>query len=144
MDKKIVAKLLNGGYIEQRGKTSGTYYILGKEYYELAGRLTDYSKITDWDENQAFTMIASFLKNNASAKMGDFVNLLSGNLSRKQIRTYIEKMVDNGMLTFEGEAKKRTYSLNRKYKDEMALINKAVEIGLIEIREQTKGRKNGQ
>jgi ATP-dependent DNA helicase RecG len=144
LDKKIVAKLLNGGYIEQRGKTSGTYYILGKEYYELAGRLADYSKITDWDENQAFTMIASFLKNNASAKMGDFVNLLSGNLSRKQIRTYIEKLVDNGMLTFEGEAKKRTYSLNRKYKDEMALINKAVEIGLIEIREQTKGRKNGQ
>ena len=144
LDKKIVAKLLNGGYIEQRGKTSGTYYILGKKYYELAGCLADYSKITDWDENQTFTMIASFLKNNASAKMGDFVNLLSGNLSRKQIRTYIEKLVDNGILTFEGEAKMRTYSLNRKYKDEMALINKAVEIGLIEIREQTKGRKNGQ
>ena len=144
LDKKIVAKLLNGGYIEQRGKTSGTYYILGKEYYELAGRLADYSKITDWDENQTFTMIASFLKNNTSAKMGDFVNLLSGNLSRKQIRTYIEKLVDNGILTFEGEAKMRTYSLSRKYKDEMALINKAVEIGLIEIREQTKGQKNGQ
>ena len=44
LDKKIVANLLNAGYIEQRGKTGGTYYILGKDYYEMSGRLSEYSE----------------------------------------------------------------------------------------------------
>jgi len=144
LDKKIVAKLLSRGYIEQRGKTSGTFYILGKDYYELAGRLADYSRITDWDESQAFTMIASFLKNNTSAKMGDFVDLFAGHLSRKQIRNSIDKLVDRGMLTYEGDGKSRSYSLSRRYEDEMALINKAVEIGLNEIRKLSKGQKKDQ
>ena len=71
LDKKIVANLLKAGYIEQRGKTSGIYYILGKDYYEMSGRLSEYSKLNDWDENQVLSMVSSFLKKNRSAKTGD-------------------------------------------------------------------------
>lgn len=133
LDKKIVSNLLKSGYIEQRGRTSGTYYILGKDYYEMAGRLSDYSKLTDWDENQVLSMIASFLRKNNAAKMGDFVQLFADHLSRKQTRTFIDKLVNNGMLSSEGDGKSRTYSLSKQYEKEMALINKAVEIGLTEL-----------
>lgn len=114
LDKKIVANLLKAGYIEQRGKTSGTYYILGKDYYEMSGRLSEYSKLTDWDENQVLSMVSSFLKKNKSAKTGDFASLFSGHLSRKQIRGYIGKLVESGMLSYDGDGKMRTYSLNKE------------------------------
>ncbi len=144
LDKKIVANLLKAGYIEQRGKTSGTYYILGKDYYEMAGKLSEYSKLTDWDENQVLSMVSSFLKKHKSAKMGDFANLFSGHLSRKQIRTYIEKLVESGLLSYDGEGKMRTYSLSKRYENEMALITKAVQIGLDEMSKQAKGQKTDQ
>lgn len=144
LDKKIVANLLRAGYIEQRGKTSGTYYILGKDYYEMAGKLSEYSKLTDWDEDQVLSMISSFLKKNKSAKMGDFASLFYGHLSRKQIRVYIEKLVERGMLSYAGDGKMRTYSLSKMYENEMALITKAVQIGLDKIAEQTKGQKLDQ
>ena len=144
LDKRIVANLLRSGYIEQRGKTSGTYYILGKDYYEMAGKLSEYSKLTDWNENQVLSMVSSFLRNNKAAKMGDFVNLFSSHLSRKQTRTYIDKLVQCGMLSYNGEGKMRTYSLSKRYENEMALITKAVQIGLDEMYKQEKGQKTGQ
>lgn len=70
--------------------------------------------------------------------MGDFANLFVGHLSRKQIRSYIEKLVKNGMLAYIGEGKMRTYSLSKRYESEIALITKAVEIGLNEISRQVK------
>ena len=144
LDKKIVTKLLKAGYIEQRGRTSGTYYILGKDYYEMSGKLSEYFNLTDWDESQVLSIVASFLKKNKTAKMGDFANLFIGHLSRKQIRSYIEKLVENGMLSFAGDGKMRTYSLSKRYESEMALISKAVEIGLNEMSKQAKDQKKGQ
>ena len=144
LDKKIVANLLKAGYIEQRGRTSGTYYILSRDYYEMAGRLSEYSKLTDWDESQVLSMVASFLKNNQVAKMGDFANLFIGHLSRKQVRAYIEKLVDSDMLSYDGDGKMRTYFLSKKYMNEIALITKAVQIGLDEMSKQSKGQKKDQ
>ena len=110
----------------------------------MAGKLSEYSKLTDWDENQVLSMVSSFLRNNKAAKMGDFVNLFSGHLSRKQTRTYIDKLVECGMLSYDGEGKMRTYSLSKRYENEMALITKAVQIGLDEMYKQEKGQKTGQ
>ena len=122
--------MLKAGYIEQRGRTSGTYYILGKDYYELSCKMSEYFTLTDWDENQVLSIVASFLKKHKSAKVGDFANLFVVHLSRKQIRSYIAKLVENGMLAYTGEGKMRTYSLSKRYESEVALITKAVEIGL--------------
>ena len=90
------------------------------------------------------SMVSSFLRNNKAAKMGDFVNLFFGHLSRKQTRTYIDKLVEFGMLSYDGEGKMRTYSLSKRYENEMALITKAVQIGLDEMYKQEKGQKTGQ
>lgn len=144
LDRKIVAKLLNAGYIEQRGRTSGTYYILGKDYYELSGKMSEYFKLTEWNEGQVITMVDSFLRKNRTAKMGDFADLFMGHLSRKQVRTYIEKLVEKGTLAYSGDGKKRTYSLSKQYESELALITQAVKIGLNEISKQAKDQKKDQ
>ena len=38
----------------------------------------------------------------------------------------------------------RTYSLSKRYENEMALITKAVQIGIDEMYKQEKGQKTGQ
>lgn len=48
------------------------------------------------------------------------------------------------MLSFVGDGKMRTYSLNKRYESQMALITKAVEIGLNEMSKQAKDQKKGQ
>ena len=144
LDKTIVAKLLKGGHIEQRGKTSGVFYILSRDYYEMAGKLADYSWLTDWTESQTLSMIALFLGKNGQAKMGDFVNLFSGHLSRKQIRAFVDKLVNTKMLSFQGERNQRVYFLSDAYKGRMDILNKAIEIGLDEIGKRIKGQQKGQ
>ena len=57
---------------------------------------------------------------------------------------YIDKLVECGMLSYDGEGKMRTYSLSKRYENEMALITKAVQIGLDEMYKQEKGQKTGQ
>jgi ATP-dependent DNA helicase RecG len=110
----------------------------------MSGKMSEYFNLTDWDESQVLSIVASFLKKNKTAKMGDFANLFIGHLSRKQIRSYIEKLVENGMLSFAGDGKMRTYSLSKSYESQMALITKAVEIGLNEMSKQAKDQKKGQ
>lgn len=48
------------------------------------------------------------------------------------------------MLSFAGDGKMRTYSLSKRYESEMALIARAVEIGLNEMSKQVKDQKKGQ
>lgn len=134
LDKKIVSRLLKDGYIEQRGKTSGTFYILGKEYYELSGQLAEYSKITDWNEPQVLSVMIPFLEKNNYAKMTDFVALFAGHLSKKQVRVYVEKLVSAGILSYIGETSARKYLIGDKFREQQAIINKAIAIGLSEMK----------
>lgn len=143
LDKSIVSKLLKGGYIEQRGKTSGIFYILSRDYFELAGRLADYSWLTDWNESQTLSMISMFLGKNGQAKMGDFVNLFSGHLSRKQIRVFVDKLVEGKMLSYKGERNQRVYFLSDAYKGGMDVLNEALAIGLDAIGKRIKGQREG-
>ena len=48
--------------------------------------------------------------------MGDFVNLFAGYLSRKQVRNFVDKLVNKGVLSYKGERNQRTYYLSEKYK----------------------------
>lgn len=144
LDKSIVAKLLKGKYIETRGKTSGVTYILSKKYFELAGNLVDYSKKSDWDENQAFSMVSMYLNKQEKAKMGEFVKLFEGHLSRKQVRNFIEKMTKKSLLSQFGEGNGRYYHLSEMYKTSSAILNEAVKIGIEEINKRIKGPKKDQ
>lgn len=48
------------------------------------------------------------------------------------------------MLSYDGDGKMRTYFLSKKYMNEIALITKAVQIGLDEMSKQSKGQKKDQ
>ena len=134
LDKKIVSRLLKDGYVEQRGKTSGTFYILGKEYYELSGQLAEYSKITDWNEQQVLSVMIPFLEKNEYAKMTDFVALFAGHLSKKQVRVFVEKLVSSGIINYIGETSARKYRIGDRYREQQAILNKALAIGLNEMK----------
>lgn len=47
VSKDIIQSLLDRGLIEKRGKTRGTYYILSRNYYEIAGDISEYAKKRD-------------------------------------------------------------------------------------------------
>lgn len=130
LDKKIVSNLLKQGYIEKRGRTSGTFYILGKDYYELSGQTAEYFNKTEWDEQQVISVMIAFLKKNDHAKMSDFVSLFSGHLSKKQIRSFVEKFVSEGNLASIGETSARKYVIGEEYKKRQEYYNAALEIGI--------------
>ena len=62
LDKAVVEKLKQRLLIESVGKTKGQFYILCKDYYEFADNKVEYSKFTDWDVNQAFSMVQMYLE----------------------------------------------------------------------------------
>jgi ATP-dependent DNA helicase RecG len=129
VDKNIIKNLLNKDLIEQRGKTSGTYYILSKAYYEFADQKGVYSK-NDWDQNQTFTIIFQHLNKFNTAKMKDFVDLFHGRLTRKQVRNVVSKLVDKKELNQEGKGKGTYYTIGENFKKNMEVMTKAVKIGM--------------
>lgn len=134
LDRVIIKKLLERNLIEQRGKTSGTYYALSKDYYEFADEKGKYSK-TDWDENQAFGIILQHLNKFENAKMKDFEDLFEGSLSRKQVRTIVKKLVDNKSLSKQGEGKGTFYQVGENFQKKMNLLNKALNIGMQHLKD---------
>lgn len=69
------------------------------------------------------------------------MELFSGHLSRKQVRGYIEKLVEEQMLKQDGDGKMRSYSLSEQYESGMSILSQAIEIGLNAISERSKGQK---
>jgi len=132
IDKGVIKNLLSRDLIEQRGKTSGTYYVLSKAYYEFSDEKGKYSK-TDWDQNQAFLIIFQHLKKFDTAKMKDFVDLFQGRLSRKQVRTIVEKLVESKDLNKHGKAKGTYYDIGENFKRSMEVTNKALKLGLKQL-----------
>lgn len=134
LDRKLIERLEKKGFIEKRGKTKGAYYILSRSYYEFTDNKVEYFKRTSWDLSQAFSLIVSYLNKNPKAKMGEFVNLFDGHLSRKQVRTFIQQLVDNQILISEGKGYGTFYSLGNDYKKKDELMNKAFILGCEELK----------
>ena len=137
-DKNIIDKLKDKKLIEPIGKTKGTTYILSKDYYEFADKKVEYSKLTDWDINQAFTMMQMYLTKHHKAKMGDFVNLFEGHITRRKIKYFVEKMLDADLLKTTGSGSGTRYILSDNHKERMQLINEAVQIGFEELKKRGK------
>ena len=134
--KEIIQSLLNRGLIEKRGKTRGTYYILSRNYYEIAGDISDYAKKTEWNTNQAASVIIPHLIKFQKAKMKDFVDLLSGHLTRRQVRVLIDQMVVENILEKKGSGSGTSYSISEEYVKNKALLTKALGIGLEVLKER--------
>lgn len=122
LDAEIVSKLLEKKLIEKRGKTNAIYYILSKDYYEFTDEKAKYYNLQELDESQVFNTIFQFLLKEGKAKMKDFVSLFEDKLSRKQVRTRIEKFVLNETIEQEGSI----YKINNEYIKKMEVYAEAI------------------
>lgn len=133
---EIIKKLLDRGLIEQRGKTKGTYYILSESYYDFTDNKVEYFKKTKWNFSQSFHFVISYLEANSKAKMGEFVNLFDGHLTRKQVRSFITQLVNNKILKSEGKGFGTYYYLADDYKKQDELMAKALNLGIDELKKR--------
>lgn len=134
VNRETVQKLIERGLIQQKGKTSGTYYLLSKQYYEFADVKGKYTK-DNIDESQAFLMIIKHLDEFPKAKMKDFIDLFHGGLSRKQVRTLVDKLVEKKELNKDGTGKGTYYTVGEKVKKGIELMGRALEIGIKKMKE---------
>lgn len=132
LDKAVIKQLMDRNLIEKRGKTNGIHYILCRSYYEFTGNTAEYSKKSDWNTSQVTSIIIPFLTKYNKAKMGDFVKLLDGHLTRRQVRVYIQHMVDQNILTASGKGYGTYYEISNNYKRNSVLIDKAFILGIEE------------
>lgn len=130
LDRKYVRKLEGRGLVEKRGRTRGVFYILSRSYYEFTGDLASYSTKSDWNLDQMLALTMPFLVKYKTARMGDFVNLFSGHMTRRQVREYVQKLVGLKILLPEGVGAGTRYKLSEAFRKSDELIGKALEIGL--------------
>ena len=136
VEKDSIEKLLSCGLIEKRGRTRGIYYILSKSYYEFSGQEGEYSQKDDWGINQVMSVIMPHLTKFGKAKMKDFAKLLDGHLTRRQVRTVIDKLVASQLLIKEGEGASTTYKIAEKYIKNSALVARAFDLGIQEMKKR--------
>lgn len=136
LDKAVIKQLMDRNLIEKRGKTNGIHYTLCRSYYEFTGNTAEYSKKSDWNTSQVTSIIIPFLTKYNKAKMGDFVKLLDGHLTRRQVRVYIQHMVDQNILTASGKGYGTYYEISNNYKRNSVLIDKAFILGIEELKKR--------
>ena len=66
--------------------------------------------------------------------MKDFAQLLEGHLTRRQVRSAIERFVANQILVREGEGPGTIYKIAEKYIENSELMAKAVRLGIEEMK----------
>lgn len=137
-DRAVTEKLVRLGYLEKHGKTNAVYYILPRRYYEMTGNLAEYSNATDWNAEQVLAVLAPYLLKYGKAKKADITKIVGGHLSEKQLRKYIDDLVDNGMLRKDGERKNTTYYIGDNYIKEANIKNEALKIGLSQMQKDGK------
>lgn len=142
-DKEIAKKLFSMGYLEKRGKTSAIHYILPRRYYEFTNNLSEYSNLTDWDDQQVLAVLIPFLEKYEKAKKADIVRLIGSHMSETQLRRTIERLCETGgYLVKTGKTTNTYYSLSTVYKKQRTLINEATKIGLNHIMNEQSRNKN--
>ena len=116
-DKEIAKRLYSMGYLEKRGKTSAIRYILPRRYYELTGNQSEYSELTDWDDEQIWSVLFRYLKKYGTAKKTDIAKLIGQHISDSQLRRLLERLSEgpNPPLIKEGKTRNLTYSLSKDY-----------------------------
>lgn len=135
-DANITQKLERMGYIEKHGKTNAIYYILPRRYYELTGNLAAYSMMTDWNRDQVWAVLLPYLQKYGKAKKSDMMKLLGDHISDKQLRNYIDELLDMEWLKKEGKTAQTIYSIGDRFKSTQETFKKAMTIGLEELKKR--------
>lgn len=137
-DRAATEKLVRLGYLEKHGKTNAVYYILPRRYYEMTGNLAEYSNVTDWDAEQVLAVLAPYLLKYGKAKKAEIMRIVGEHLSEKQLRKYIDALLDNGMLRKEGERGNTTYYIGDNYIKQANILDEALKIGLSQMQKDGK------
>jgi len=135
LPKEIIKSLTEKKLVEQQGKTKGSKLILSRAYYEFTGEKAKYTRSKDLNDQQVFFFILDHLSKFEKAKMNDFVDLLDGRLTRKQVRYVVDKLVSSKELKRDGEGKSTFYSIGENFIKTMEILKKAVELGMKQMRE---------
>lgn len=130
--KEIISKLLSRKLIEKRGKTRATHYILAKSYYETCGQNAEYTHEQEWGVEQALPHILSHFKSFKTAKMKDFAALLEPHLTRRQVRSLIDKMTPF-YLVKTGSGSGTIYTLSDSFIKSSDILTKALGLGMQEL-----------
>ena len=130
--KDIIDKLLRRRLIEKRGKTRALHYILAKGYYEICGQNALYTQEQEWGLEQALPLILGYYRSFKTAKMKDFATLLEPHLTRRQVRSLIERMVPI-YLTKTGIGSGTIYTISDKFVNGTNIISKAIGLGIEEL-----------
>lgn len=133
LDRKTIAKLMDRKLIERIGRTSGTSYILCRSYYDFTGDSAEYSRRSGWSLDQMFSVIRPYLEQYKSAKIGDFEKLLEGHLTRRQIRVYVQKLIELNILSSFGKGSGMRYALSDAFLERAQICDEALKIGLEEL-----------
>lgn len=136
VEKDMLKTLLDRGLIEKRGKTRGTYYILSKSYYEFCDNTGEYSKRDDWGIEQVLSVIMPHMTKFKSAKMKDFVSLLDGHLTRRQVRLVITQLVEGHYMEKEGEGASTAYRISDEFIRNSAIMARAYNLGIEEMKKR--------
>ncbi len=131
-----ITKLYDYGLVEKKGKTKGSYYVLSKEYHEFTDQKGKYSKQTDWDDEQVLVLLIKHFTKFQQAKMKDFIDILEGRLTRRQVRYLIDKFVAQSYLDKQGKGKGTIYKIGQNLKKEIEFVTKAYELGLQKLQEE--------
>ena len=137
-DRAATEKLVRLGYLEKHGKTNAVYYILPRRYYEMTGNLAEYSIVTDWDAEQVLAVLAPYLLKYGKAKKAEIMRIVGEHLSEKQLRKYIDALLDDGMLRKEGERGNTTYYIGDNYIKQANILDEALKIGLSQMQKDGK------
>lgn len=136
LDKTVLEKLVAEGLLEKHGKTSNQTVRLSRAYYAFTNKEADYTKQTPVDEGYVVMKINQYLAAWKKAKMGKFVELFASHLTRDQVKSLIYKLSDpkTGYLEYTGTGSGREYFISKKAVSGGKLIQRAIEIGLEEMK----------
>lgn len=136
IEPALIESLLKRGMIEKRGKTSGIYYVLSKNYYEFAGKEGEYTRQVNWTAAQAWPVILSHFTTFNQAKMKDFEAMLQNHMTRRQVKAMIEQLVKIGDLLKLGKGSGTYYTISPEYLEKQRIMIEAVDIGLKAMQQQ--------
>lgn len=136
LNKIIVDKLISENLIEKIGKTSNQKLQLSKSYYLFTNKEADYTNNTPIDESYVLMKINQHLEVWGRTKMGKFVSLFQGQLTRDQVKNFVYKLADPKLnyLEFSGKGSAREYFLGKTVLEGDKLIKKALKLGFEQIR----------
>lgn len=139
--REMIQNLLRKKLIEKSGRTRGVRYFLTRRYYELAHDIPGYmEKKDEWDTSLSIPLLTVFLSQRGSAKMREIEQLFADHLSRKQVRLLVKNLMEQKIITSEGQSSGTQYSLSKQNNIPSELYLKAIKIGMEVLKNQVQGK----